>query len=122
MNRDIFAMLGVIYQRQPLHDVAFDGVGEIVDGIGPVGQAKVDDCGRMCVRARFAPEKVGGVQIVVRPEWPERGQQRLEFVMKGREQIERLVAIAAGLVQFSKAVERRDIAPVLLADLARRRW
>ena len=39
----------------------------------------------------IAPEKIGGVQIVVGPERRERGQQRRKLGVKGREEFEGLL-------------------------------
>ncbi len=95
VDRDIFAVFGVAHEDEPFDDVAFDGLGDIVDGVGAVGESEIDDGGGAGARAGVAPEEIGGVQVVVCPERMERGQERLKFLMEGREQIERLFAIAA---------------------------
>ena len=37
VNKDFFAMLGFVHENEPLHDVAFDGLGKVVDGVGAIG-------------------------------------------------------------------------------------
>jgi hypothetical protein len=78
-------------QRKPLHDVALDGVGKIVHGIGAVGEAKVDDRRGLRIVACIAPKQIRSMQIVVRPQRLQRGKQRLQLRMKRRKQFQRLV-------------------------------
>ena len=37
VDRDFVAVFGIVHENKPLHDVAFDGLSEIVDGVGAVG-------------------------------------------------------------------------------------
>ncbi len=54
-------------ETEPVDDVALDGLGKIVNGVGAVGEAEVDD-GRGAGGGIAGPEHVGGVEIVMRPE------------------------------------------------------
>ena len=82
-------------QRKPLHDVALDGLSDIVHGVGAVGKAEVDNGRGVRVlipdRACVAPKKIGGVQVVVGPERCERGEMRRKLGVKGREKLESLL-------------------------------
>ena len=88
---------GIVHEREPLDDVALDGVGDVVDGVGAVGEAEVDDGrgARARIGSRIAPEEIGGVEIVVSPERRERRQERRKLGMKWREQIESLIGAGA---------------------------
>jgi len=97
MNWDAFAGKGIVHEGEPFDDVAFDAVGEVVYGVGAVGEAEVDDGAGAGVGARVAPEEIGGVQIVVGPERGERGEQRMEFGVEGGEELECAFGVAQGL-------------------------
>jgi hypothetical protein len=43
VDRHIVGVRGIGDEHEPLDDVALDGVGEIVHGVGAVGEAEVDD-------------------------------------------------------------------------------
>ena len=46
VNGDAVASGGIVHQDEPFDNVAFDGVCEIVDGVGAVGETEIDDgCG-----------------------------------------------------------------------------
>ncbi len=91
VEMDSRGLFWVLDECQPLHDVALDGVGQVVDGVGAVGEAEVDDGGGAARRGRIAPEKIGGVKIVVGPERGERGQERRKLGVKWSEEIEGLM-------------------------------
>jgi hypothetical protein len=63
----VFRVCGIVNEHEPLHDVALDGVGKVVYGIGPVGEAEIDDCRGLCVVSRIGPKEIRCVQIVVGP-------------------------------------------------------
>ena len=71
VNGNAFARGGIVHEDQPLDNVAFDGVGEIVDGVGAIGEAEVDDGGGAGGSGGVTPEEVGGVEVVVGPEGSE---------------------------------------------------
>ena len=65
-------------------------MGQVVHGVGAVGEAEVDD-GRGARAGRLiAPEKIGGVEVVVGPERREGGKERRKLGVKGREEVDRL--------------------------------
>jgi len=68
VDGDTIAGIRVVHQDEPFDDVALDGVGEIVDGAGAVGETEVDHRSSMRCGGGVAPEEIGGVKIVVRPE------------------------------------------------------
>jgi len=68
MNGKALACQGFIHEGEPFDDVAFDAVGEVVYGVGAVGEAEVDDGVGAGVGAWVAPEEIGGVEVVVGPE------------------------------------------------------
>ena len=43
VDRHIVRVRGIVDESEPLDDVALDGVGDIVHGVGAVGEAEVDD-------------------------------------------------------------------------------
>ncbi len=51
-------MGGIIDEHEPLDDVALDGVSDIVDGVGQVGESEVDDGSGARGWSRVAPEKI----------------------------------------------------------------
>jgi len=51
-------MILIFAQLKPLHDIALDGVGNVVHGIGAVGEAKVDDGRDLGLVAVAVPEKI----------------------------------------------------------------
>ena len=51
MHGHVVRMRRVVHQRKPFHDVALDGVCEVVHCIGAVGQAEVNDGGGLRVVA-----------------------------------------------------------------------
>jgi hypothetical protein len=53
VNGHIVRMRGIVDESEPLDDVALDGVGDVVHGVGAVGEAEVDD-GRGARDRRFA--------------------------------------------------------------------
>ena len=71
VDGDAVAGGGIVHEDEPFDDVAFDGVSEIVDGAGAVGEAEVDDGEGAGVWDVAAPEEVGGVEVVVGPEGSE---------------------------------------------------
>ena len=81
---------GIVDESEPLDDVALDGVGQIVHGVGAVGEAEVDDGRGVRVVRLIAPEEIGGVQVVVGPERGECGEKRRKLGVKGREEVEGL--------------------------------
>jgi hypothetical protein len=69
-------------ESEPVDDVALDGLGEIVNGFGEVGEAEVDDgCGAGVGVA--GPENVRGVEIVVRPQGRKLAKMEAEFLVEG---------------------------------------
>src|SRR5580698_287586 len=79
---------GIIDKREPLNDVALDGVGL-------VRESEVDDGGGTRGWSRVAPEKIGSMEIVVGPERRECGEERSEFRVKRREKVESLIGTSA---------------------------
>ncbi len=75
---NLLRLAGVLREYEPLDNAALDGMSEIVHGVGAVCEAEVDDCGYRCPRGCVAPEEVGWVQIVVRPQGWQCGQQAVE--------------------------------------------
>ena len=68
-------MCGIVHEHKPLDNVALDGIGQVVNGIGAVCQAEVDDRCRLCTLALRRSRKIRGMKIVVRPERRKRGKQ-----------------------------------------------
>jgi hypothetical protein len=77
---------------EPVDDIALDGLCQIVDGVGTIGEAKVDD--RRGARVGFiGPENVGGMKIVVGPQGLKCAQMRAELLVERLEQFERLASV-----------------------------
>ncbi len=83
-----FRMFRRSHEGEPLHDAALDGMRQVVDGVCPVGQAEVNDCGSLSVIAPIAPEEIGGMQIVVRPKRFQRRQERKQLCVERRQKFE----------------------------------
>ena len=71
VNWHVIGMTRIVHQDQPLDDVALDGVRQIVNGVGAVGKAEVDD-GRgapedIGAGTCIAPEEIRCVKVIVRP-------------------------------------------------------
>ncbi len=57
-------------ESEPLDDVALDGMGDVVHGVGAASEAEVDDGsdGGGDRPWRIAPEEVGSMEVVVCPK------------------------------------------------------
>ena len=93
VDGNVVATVRILRQYEPLHDVALDRLGDVVDGVGAVRQSEVDHGGGVRVRGGVAPEEVRGMKIIVGPQWIECRLQRLQLIVKGREQVEGDVAV-----------------------------
>ena len=67
-------------------------MSQIVNRIGAVGEAEIDNRRGLRIFACIAPEQIRRVQVVVRPQRRERWQQRPKLRMKRRQQFKRLFA------------------------------
>ena len=56
MHGHILRVCRIFHERKPLHDVALDGVRQIVYGVGAVGESEVDDRRGPRIGAVVAPE------------------------------------------------------------------
>ena len=97
------------HKCEPVDDVSLDGLGEIVDGVGAVGEAEVDDCRGTWVGIA-GPENVGGVEIVVGPRGRECAQMRAKLVVERFEQRKGLLGVALGGRINGKGWSSSDIA------------
>src|SRR5580692_4627780 len=88
MHWYILGMRRILNKDKPFHNVALDGVGKVVYRVGSIGQAEIDNRRSLRIVCIAAPKKIGRVQIVVRPEWFESGQQWQQLRMKSRKQLE----------------------------------
>jgi len=82
-------------EGKPVDDVALDGLGEVVDCVGAVGEAEVDDC-RSAGFGLAGPEDVGGVEIVVRPQRRDCAQMGAQLPMEGLEQGDGMLGVFLG--------------------------
>ena len=122
VHRNVVGVSGIVDEGEPLDDVALNGVGQIVDGIGAVGQAEVDDGRGLGVGCRIRPEQIGCVEIVVCPERRERGQVRKQLGVKGGEQVKGLAAWSQTAAFWARIGRADDSAGGPLRGFARRRW
>ena len=85
---------GTGVESEPVDDIALDGLGEIVNGVGAVGEAEVNDCRGTWVGIA-GPENVGGVEIVVGPRGRECAQMRAKLVVERFEQRKGLLGVTS---------------------------
>ena len=88
---------GILHQCEPLDDVAFDGMRDIVHRVGAIANPKSMTEVACACGLGVAPEEVGGMQIVVCPERLKRRQQRHQLSVKGSEQVEGHGTVLASL-------------------------
>ena len=67
VDGDILRVGQFMGESKPLHNVAFDGVGQVMYRVGAVGEAKVDDRCCCCIVAGIAPKQIRSMQIIMSP-------------------------------------------------------
>src|ERR1017187_10558909 len=82
MYSNAFNLFRIIHQREPLNDVALNGLRKVMYGIGAVCEPKINNCSCPGVDTRIAPEKIGSMQVVMCPKRLERRQEWRQFLMK----------------------------------------
>src|SRR5260370_13608037 len=76
-----------IVNLQPLHATALDGRGDVMNGVGAIGETDVENRGHLCFRRRTAPKQVRPMKVVVRPERLKHTEERTQPGMQGQERV-----------------------------------